>query len=181
LFTRLLHEGGHEVIIRAFYGLNGAKLNHGGIEVLPGGLHGFGEDVLRPDWLHYRPDAHVILADLWVYNPDILQTVPFSFWCPIDHEPLPPLVAQRLPFVRHVWAMSRFGERQMRAHGFDPHYVPHGVETRLFTPIHRTAGRDILGVKEDAFLAVSVVANQGFPPRKNIDRIIKAHFPLQGS
>lgn len=174
LFSRLLHQAGHEVIIRAFYGLQSAKLNYNGIEVLPAGLHAYGEDVLEGDWHFYKPDAHVLLIDLWVYSLQILTKLPLTSWCPIDHDPLPPMLADRLPYMRHIWAMSRFGERKMREQGLDPHYVPHGVETRLFTPINHTAGRPIIGVEDDTFLVACVMANKGNPPRKNLDRIVKA-------
>lgn len=174
IFCRLLAEAGHEVVIRAFYGLNGAVVQWGPIDVLPASYHLYGADVLAEDWRRYRPDAHVMLIDSWVFDAQVLRQGPFTTWAPIDHEPMPRPVQAALTHFRHVWAMSRFGEREMRRLGLDPHYVPHGIDVQTFRPIDHKASREIYGVADDQLFVVCVAANKGNPPRKNLDRILKA-------
>lgn len=174
LFCKLMAEAGHEVIVRAFHGLQGAPVQWGPITVLPGSFHSYGEDVLIRDWQEYKPDAHITLIDVWIYQPDVLKAVPLTAWCPVDHDPLPPPVAEKLPFFTHIWAMSRFGERKMREKGFDPYYVPHGVDLAQYQPKDRTAARKIYNVDDDQLFVVSVAANTGTPSRKNLDRMLKA-------
>jgi len=175
LFTRALLARGHEVIIAANYGLQGAVINAGGIPVLPTGLTEWSDDVLPFDWRHFTPDATVVLFDSWVYPEEMIQQVPLTMWAPVDHNPIPPLVAQKLRAMRHVWAMSRFGEKMMRSAAVDNvGYVPHGVDTVGYAPGDRAEARRRLNVPDSTYLAVSVAANKGFPTRKGLDRLLKA-------
>lgn len=178
LFTGLMAQEGHDVKVSAFYGLRGAQLNLAeNLAVLPGGNTDYGEDLLLPHWNAHRPDAMVILIDLWVFRDDILNGAPFCAWVPVDSDPIPPEVAYKLRFVRHPWAMSRFGERQMRLVGIEPHYVPHGIDTDTYAPMSaedRAKAREFLGWKPDGFYFSSVAANKGYPSRKNLPGLLKA-------
>src|SRR6185436_18434063 len=69
-------------------------------------------------------------------------------------------------------AMSRFGEHWLDKSGMDPLYVPHGVDTNVFTPHspeERAEDRKVLEFPEDAFVVGMVGANRGWSqhaPRK---------------
>ncbi len=174
LFTRLLTEAGHHVVVSAFYGLKGAELTINGVRHLPGGIDPWGNDLLPLHHDAFRPDVTVALVDVWVLQPDMLARVPITAWAPIDHDPAPPAVVDRLRRCAHVWAMSRHGQRELRRLGLDPVYVPHAVDTDVFHPIDRIDARARLQIDDGALFAVCVAANKGWPSRKSLDRLFKA-------
>lgn len=172
IFTRLLKEGGHEVTVFGFFGHHGAVMNAGGVPILPSGFDQWGNDVIPLHVEQYQPDVTVLLCDAWVYQPDVIKLM--AAWAPIDHDPLPPLVAARLHDAGSAWAMSKFGQQQMRKIGLVPHYVPHGVDRAVYKPGDRSAARKAWGVPDGVFFAAMVAANKGFPSRKSIDKVLKA-------
>lgn len=174
LFAKAFQQAGHEVAIRCFYGHRGAIMEAEGVRMLPGTYTETGEDVLAYDWKREKADALILLYDIWAYNPNALRAIPLTAYAPIDHQPAPPAVIDRLKYCRHIWAMSRFGEREMRQAGLDPFYVPHMVNTDVYKPIDRAQARDKWGVPQDKFFVVVNAANKGFPSRKNLPQLIKA-------
>jgi glycosyltransferase involved in cell wall biosynthesis len=62
---------------------------------------------------------------------------------------------------------SQFGKRMCENAGLEVAYVPHMVDTAHYAPGDQAAARARLGWPEDAFIAVMVAANKGFPARKN--------------
>lgn len=174
LFSERLARDGHDVAVRAFWGLRGARLTLNNVQVLPGSYSEYGEDVLEYDSAQFRPDIHMLLIDVWVYQAKTLEAIQAVSWCPVDHDPIPSAVARNLHAVFAPIAMSQFGAQQMRRIGVTPYYIPHGVDTQVFKPQDRAAARDKWGVNKDTFFAVMVAANKGYPPRKSFDRVMKA-------
>ena len=174
LFSERLADDGHSVAVRAFYGLRGARINIGGVQLLPGSYHDFGEDVLEYDSRTFNPDIHMLLIDVWVYQSKTLEAIHAVSWCPVDHQPVPPAVARNLHHVFAPIAMSRFGEREMKRVGITPYYIPHGIDTDVFKPQDRAAAREKWNVDDNTFFAVMVAANKGYPPRKSFERVLKA-------
>lgn len=174
LFAGLLAKAGHEVTVSAYYGLRGAKFNANGVRILPGGNEGWGNDILTAHVEALKPDVTVALMDLWVLHDSVIKESGVTAWAPVDHDPVPPTVADKLKLVKHAWAMSRFAEQQMRNLGLDPAYVPHGVDTDVFVPADRSAARAQLALDDSTFLVVCVAANKGWPSRKSLDRLLKA-------
>jgi glycosyltransferase involved in cell wall biosynthesis len=174
IFSRIMKERGHGVIVRGFYGHRGGLMFHGDVPVLPATYDDIAQDVMVSDFERHQPHVLLTLFDVWPYKPEVLRQIPVSAWTPIDHQPAPPQVVNRLQFCKWVWAMSRFGEREMRQAGIDPFYVPHGIDTSVYKPVDRAEARRKWGIDEDRFLVVSNAANKGFPSRKNLDKIIKA-------
>src|SRR5690606_38741626 len=103
-----------------------------GVEVLPASHDGYGNDMLAAHIDHYKPDLTVSLIDVWVLPDEFLSSPKTAAWVPIDHNPIPPLVLDKLRKTRQIWAMSRFGERLMKQEGLKPFYVPHGVDTEVY-------------------------------------------------
>jgi len=172
--SKLALQAGWDVKISAFYGLQGGSVQAGPLEILPGTFGNYGEDAIVPYWKLYNPDVFMLLIDVWVYPHDVLRAGPISSWCPVDAEPIPLPVMEKLNSVKHILAMSRFGEREMRKVGFDPFYVPHAFNPTYFHPIDRPTARQEVKIKDGAFTVVCVAANKGYPPRKNHDRLLKA-------
>jgi hypothetical protein len=55
------------------------------------------------------------LCDVWEWSLEAVAQM--WAWAPVDHEPMPAAVRERLEAARGAWAMSRFAEREMRAAG----------------------------------------------------------------
>lgn len=174
LFAPMLHEAGWDVTIAAFYGVRGAILNVGYARVVPGLRDAWGNDVLVAHAQAYKPDVVFALQDIWVLADDVIERLPLASWCPVDHTPIPPGTVGKLLRCKYPIAMSQHGERMMRQSGFDPFYIPHGVDTEVFAPHDRAEARQKWNFPEDAFIVAVVAANKGFPSRKSLDRILKA-------
>jgi glycosyltransferase involved in cell wall biosynthesis len=174
LFTQLAKQDGHEPVVFGFYGHHGPPMMADGVEILPASYDGYGNDMLAAHIEHYKPDMTVSLIDVWVLPDEFLSSKQVAAWVPIDHNPIPPLVLEKLHQTRQIWAMSRFGEKLMRQAGLKPFYVPHGVDTTVYQPLDRQAARAGWNIREDQFFVVSVAANKGFPSRKNIPQLLKA-------
>lgn len=174
IFTRRMKQAGHDVIIYATFGHRGATLGYNGINIIPAGAETYGNDLFVPYYRDYKPDVMVILYDAWVLYDNVLQAIPVTAYAPIDHEPAPPKVSAKLHKARHVWAMSRHGERAMRRAGLDPFYIPHSVETSVYFPADMDSAREAWKVKPDQFFVVMVANNVGEDDRKNFRRVMKA-------
>ena len=174
LMCRALIADGHQVVVAGFYGHHGPPMNIGGVITLASTFAEWNNDSLKAHVAYEKPDVTVILADAWIVNPDVMEEIRPVFWAPVDHKPVPPLVQEHLFSARHVWSMSRFGHEELLKAGLRPTYVPHGVDTEAYTPVDRLKARREWGIPDDAFMAMCVGANRGWPSRKSLDRILKA-------
>ena len=174
LATRLA-KAGHSVTITAMTGLSGQPTDWHGIRILPVGYAAYGNDVIGP---HARrqfgggPGLVIALYDAWVFDPQAFAGLAAAMWSPVHSRPMS--LGDRMFYAAtgaQPIAMSRYGERQMKAAGLQPVYIPHGVDTDTFSPLDdedRAAARELLGVPADAFLVSMVAANKGTsPPRKS--------------
>lgn len=168
----------HDLKLSAFYGLEGARLNWDGIEVLPGLGGEFGNAGLVDHAAHTfggDPKGGVVitLTDVWVLDPQMARRLNMACWVPVDHDPAPPLVREFFKQSGAVpLAMSRFAEEQLAE--FDPIYVPHGVDIDTFKPQSRKEVREATGVDPNAFLIGMVAANKGRPSRKCFQEALEA-------
>ncbi len=162
-----------DLAISSGWGLTGSHIKFGGIEVYPG--NDWNRNALT--WaLHHgqgQPVTVITLMDVWPLERDLFSAIEkqgrLACWVPIDHKPVPPvLVAEFLKETNAIpIAMSRFGEEELRTAGFDPLYVPHGVDTETYLPRDRKETRKMLSLPEDEFIVGMVANNQGqSPPRK---------------
>lgn len=169
-----------DLAISTGFGLNGSRLNWDGLTVYPG------DDWNRTahQWaLHHgagEPCTVITLMDVWPLDLDIFSAIEkqgrLASWCPVDHKPVPSGVSRFFEVTGAIpIAMSRFGERELRDAGFDPLYVPHGVDTTMYAPKDRSDLRDMLKIPQDAFVAGMVANNQGQAlPRKAFSEALAA-------
>ena len=178
LVERLVRHGIKTAVL-SNYGLEGRmetmKTPHGEVSHYPRGVAPYSQDVLTPWHEHHRAQhdpslkhALMTLYDVWVYN-GWKDDVPVISWVPMDHVTTPPGVAAflRRDNVTPV-AMAPHGLEQLQGAGIDAHYVPHGVDTKVFQRTERftdhlgqrVSGREFLGVPNDAFLVTMVAANK---------------------
>jgi FkbM family methyltransferase len=177
LFAPPIKALGHDLVISAYYGLQGADLDWHGIKCLPSYSKMYGADTIVPHALwHFgaggddvtklRDAANrglvITLTDVWVLDAPLLPDLAVAAWAPIDHETVPPAVQHWFGQTGAIpIAMSRFGERAMREIGLEPIYVPHGVDTSVFFPGDKAEARARIGLPEDAFVVAIVAANVG--------------------
>ena len=166
LFVPRIKELGHDISIFAFYGCEGSMLNWNGITMYPKHQHPYGQDIAGAHAKHFGADCILTLIDAWVMEPEQYEGIPWVAWAPVDMEPMPARVAEKLRRADVAIAYSRFGEAAMRDAGLDPLYVPHGVDTNVFRPIGMAEARAKLGWPMDKFVVGMVAANKGYPSRK---------------
>lgn len=159
---------GHDVAYLAAFGHHGSMTEHKGIPVYPGGLDGFGNDVIGPAAKDWRADVVITLKDLWVYRPN--EWGAGIRWCPltpVDHDPLPEGIVHMLrQHAYHPIAYSRFGEQQLLNAGFAPSYAPHSFDPAVLAPLDRAEARTQLGLPLDLFCIGMVAVNRGGVPSR---------------
>jgi glycosyltransferase involved in cell wall biosynthesis len=162
---------GHEVAISAFCGIQGTRSAWNGIDVFPGGLEAYGNDVITGHAQVFGADLVLTLMDAWVLYPDVVSSLNMACWMPVDCTPLSVMDRK---FLRESGvtpiAMSEFGRRQLADAGFEAKYAPHGLDTSVFAPGDKAAARAAIGVPQDAYVIGINMAN--------IDAMRKA-FPEQ--
>ena len=90
----------------------------------------------------WNPDVFITLYDVWMgaFTREVnggLQPL-HPKWIPqvpVDHDPVPDATLEQLAVAYKVVAMSRFGESQLRNHGVEATYIPHGVDTAIYKPV----------------------------------------------
>jgi glycosyltransferase involved in cell wall biosynthesis len=173
-----LLDGG--ISITAFYGVQAAVLNIGGIKVYPSYRDPYGQDVMGAHAIQDGANAIISLVDAWVIKPDFL-TVPWFPWFPVDHEPMPTPVRIAVGRSAKGITMSKFGLEMAKQAGLDCFYVPHGVDTKIFRPVDREQARKNIGFPEDKFIVGMVAANKGNPSRKAFCEQIAAFAALHAA
>ena len=158
---------GHDMGIFAFYGLDGSKLDWFGMPIYPNPKHDWGVK-LAPDFFKdFQADLLITLVDVWVLG-DMDPTLPWCPWFPVDHTPCPPLIIKALksPGIVKPIAMSKYGVMEVAKSGIDCYYIPHSVNTKLFSPDAeaRKTGRERYKW-QDKFVIGTVATNHS--ERKN--------------
>lgn len=174
LFVPRLQALGHDMAILANWGLQAAPLNLNGIQIYPAGFEPYGNDVIAAHSAHFRADVTISLYDSWVYKPEMFGSIRWAPWFPVDHDPLPVNIADK---IRRSWfpmTYSRFGERMAADAGIQTTYIPHGVDTELYAPIDRAAAREQTRWPKDTFIVGMVATNKGTPSRKALPQSLQA-------
>jgi glycosyltransferase involved in cell wall biosynthesis len=185
LLTSRLKDSGHNVAISCFFGLEGGAIDWNGVRCYPTDHSRFGALFVRDYAAHHfggddQNGLVLLLQDVWVLMQGIqnYKGLKLAAWCPVDHDPAPPMVAQFLQQADvQTIAMSRFGEQRLQSAGVDTvGYIPHAVDTTIFSPQRpqRNLIRAGLKLPADAFVVGMVAANQGFPSRKSFPQVFEA-------
>lgn len=177
LFTQRIKKLEHNVSITAFYGLQGGVANFNGMTVFPLGNTLWGQDIIGAAAAFDNADILITLIDAWIIEceniPDKIAWFP---WFPIDCEPIPKMVANKVRRATKGITMSKFGQRMAENDGLDTYYIPHGVETDVFKPLDKA--RERLEWPNDKFIVGMVAANKGVIPRKSFFEQIMAFYAL---
>lgn len=168
---------GHFIVHPAFYGPQGTPIEIEGVLTLPTSKDSYGNDVMVKDFKYWNLDIMITLIDAWIFHPGVTSAVRWVPYFPVDCDPMPPMVADILRTAYKPIAYSKFGVAKAEEAGFKVSYVPHGVDTKFYTPQDKIETRQKLGLSEEhqqAFVVSIVAANKGTPSRKAFDQQIRA-------
>jgi glycosyltransferase involved in cell wall biosynthesis len=95
--------------------------------------------------------------------------------CPIDHEPAPPAIVQRLKIAYRIVTYSKFGKKMLENEGLYSTYIPCMVETSIYKPLgDKGKYKEAIGIPKDKFVFGMVSANKDTPPRKSFQEVMDA-------
>jgi glycosyltransferase involved in cell wall biosynthesis len=171
---------GHDVAISATAG----QVNHPGfwrgIPVYPCTTYAdVGEDVVREHYDRFKADLVVTLLCTWLLSyPGVWRDLRTIHMTPVDCDPMSWADAQVIQDTGGTpAAISEFGLRMMRAGKegrpkFDPLYLPHGIDTKCFTPARdRAEMRAAMGYEGKFVVGLNFMNNDRW--RKNIDQALR--------
>lgn len=152
--------------VQAFYGHAGSPIDWNGITIYGAAGHPFGMDVTRAHATNFRSDFIISNMDAWVVDPEAFIDQKWVAWFPIDSEPIPPLVLEKVKKAYHRIVWTEFAKREMDKTGLDYDYIPYAVDTEVFKPVDRVKARETAAMDKDKFIVGMVAMNKGYPPRK---------------
>lgn len=164
--VRMFRELGLTLAEAPFYGLEGGVLLKDGVPLYPRAGNGYGDDITPAHAQHFGADVIIGLLDSWVLNMQNYAGQRMILYAPIDHDPVPAAIANKL---REAWLAimySKFAMRECEAQGIPALYAPHAIDTQRFAPLDRANARGMLGWPMDRPILVTVAANKGYPSRK---------------
>src|SRR3990167_10139699 len=134
----LIRDEGYPLATIDFYGLEGSKIFVDGVLHYPKINHVYGSDALIHHANDFKADVVLTLQDVWVLNPvDLEQVKNFIPLTPIDHDPVPRVVIEKLKFAYRVVTYSQFGQKELKRKGIMSTYIPHTVNTEVFKPVDK--------------------------------------------
>lgn len=179
LVTPRIKAAGYPISVTALHGLHGQPITSEGIMTYPAGRQQFSQDVIGAAAIFDKADIIISLFDIWVMQPEgIPPEISWYPWFPVDHEPMPRIVAHKARMARKPITMSKFGQKMCENIGLESFYIPHAVDTKIFKRVDRTEARKRLQWPEDKFIVGMVAANKGVPPRKSFFEIITGFAAL---
>ena len=175
LLPRIKNEG-YSIAASNFYGQAGGKFAIDGIMQYPVIKHTYGSDAMVMHGRDFKADVVIGLQDIWTLHPqDLQQITRWIPWLPIDHDPIPAHVVDKLQYAYKIIAMSRFGQQQLQQKGYHATYIPHSVDTKIFTPMNKFQRKKDTNLPPDSFVIGMVAANKDNPSRKSFQEALDAY------
>jgi glycosyltransferase involved in cell wall biosynthesis len=178
---------GHEVAVSATAGQDNHPGWWQGIPVFPSTTYAdVGEDVVRDHYAQFKADIVFTLLCTWLLKyPQVWTSLRTVHITPVDCDPMSWADAEVIQATGGTpAAISRFGERMMRAGkegrpAFDPLYLPHGIDTKCFTPAEDRDGlRTAMGYDGKFVVGMNFMNNDRW--RKNIDPALRGFAKFHG-
>jgi glycosyltransferase involved in cell wall biosynthesis len=159
----------------AFYGLEGGTIELDGLRIYPRLGDTWGGDAMVLHGQHWKADITISFQDSWVLDSKFLRRVNrYIPYVPIDHDPVPPVVIEKMKFAERIITYSEFGRKRLAEAGFASDMIPHGVDTDIFKPMDKKEARKSFGLDPDMFLFGMISANKDNPPRKSFQEVMDA-------
>lgn len=171
----LIRDEGYPIAASNFFGQAGGKFILDGIIQYPVINHVYGSDAMVLHGRDFKSDVCFTLQDIWVLNPQDLQNVNrFIPYFPVDHDPIPKGIVDKLKFAHRLVVYSKFAQKQVQNAGFSATYIPHTVNTEIFKPMDKVERKKAGGISPDTFVFGMVAANKDNPPRKSFQEVLDA-------
>lgn len=172
----LIRDEGYPTAIVDFYGLEGGKVVIDGIQHYPKIADMWGGDAMIAHGADFKTDITISLQDIWVLSPEHMkQAKRLICWVPVDHEPIPPAILERLQLCYRVISPSPYAHRELLRNGMQSTYIPWTVDTEIFKQLNKKSElRKKIGIPEDFFVFGMVSANKDNPPRKCFQEVMDA-------
>ena len=170
MFATRIRDLGHDVVISAPYSFGGCPIEYEGIPVLGAIRDQAGNDSLAASYGYFQADLLLTLCDVFGLLPmrEELARMNVAHWFPVDTEPMGEADVTVLREGGGIpIAMSRFGERVIRIEGGEPLYVPHGVDTQLFSPGDGSVYRESAEIDPETTFVVGLLGMNRDPVRKS--------------
>ncbi len=175
LFPRMVKEG-YPVALVNFYGSEGGSFMLEGIKQYPKMSDVWGADAIFHHGRDFKADISFTNQDIWTMDINLLKGLTrFIPICPIDHNPAPPAIVQRLKIAYRIITYSKFGHDMLQNEGLYSTYIPCPVETTIFKPLgDKEKYKEAIGIPKDKFVFGMVSANKDIPPRKSFQEVMDA-------
>jgi len=169
---------GHEVAISATAGQDSRPGWWQGVPILPCTPYAeIGEDTVRPNYQDFNADVVFTFLCTWILSyPQVWRDMRVVHVTPVDCSPMSQADFEVINATYGTpAAISRFGEAMMRAGrsgaGLEPLYLPHSVNTKVFSPSpERDAIRRDMGVEDKFVVGFNFMNNDRI--RKNIKQAV---------
>lgn len=170
-----IRDEGYPLAMLNFYGQEGYIKEIDGITHYPKIANAYGDDAMVEHGRDFKADIVISNQDSWTLDPNLLRQVPrYVPWVPIDHDPVPPSVLERMRQAYRIAVCSKFGQEQLKNHGIASTYIPYSTNTEIFKPKDKMKLRKKFGLPQDAFILGMVAANKDMPPRKSFQEVMDA-------
>lgn len=170
-----IKDEGYPLSLSNFFGQEGYMKVIDGVTHYPKMNNPYGDDAMLFHGRDFKADIIISNQDTWPLDYNLLKQLNrWIPWVPIDHDPVPPAVIERLRLAYRIITCSKFGHEQLKNFGIHSTYIPYSVDTELFKPMDKKALRKKYGIPEDGFVFGMVAANKDNPPRKSFQEVMDA-------
>ena len=133
-----IKDEGYPLALINFYGQHGYVKEIDGVIHYPAINMAYGDDAMVQHGKDFKADVVITNQDIWTLDPNFLKQIPrWVPWVPIDHDPVPPPVLERLRLAYRVLPCAKFGQDQLKIHNLASTYIPYTVDTNIFKPFIR--------------------------------------------
>lgn len=139
----------------------------------------FGSDALYHHSKDFKANVAFVMLDIWGLQPDPIQKlisegIAFVPYAPIDKDPAPPNVLEKMKMASKIISFSKFGQKKLEEAQFSSTLILEGTDTELFKPMDKQECRRELHLPPDLFIFGMVAANKENPPRKGFQEALEA-------
>ena len=186
ILYRLVADG-WPIAISAFYGVGGgpAEIEYPGhlnpkfagikIKHYPQMSEAWGSDGMFHHGRDWKANVCFSMQDIWTLDPQFLTKLPAWIpWFPVDKEPIPPNILDKLRYAYKIMCFSKFGYDLLLNAGFSSTFLTEGTDVEIFKPLDRAEARKKLGLPQEPFIFSMVGANKENPPRKGYQEALEA-------
>jgi glycosyltransferase involved in cell wall biosynthesis len=140
----------------------------------------WGSDAMYFHGNNFGADVVFSMQDVWTLDPNFLSKIKcYIPYCPIDKDPTPPTVTDKLRYAYKIITFSEFGHKALENSGFTSTLIVEGTDPDIFKPMNRSKCREELGLPQDMFFFGMIAANKENPPRKGFQEALQSFKKFQ--